>query len=1351
MANWLQDNCVITNEGLAMLAKAQVGLGTLEITKIVSRDVVSTPEENKLLTGDSTTLSYKQEAVLLGAKAGILLPEDTQNADVSQITARFSNEKIGAGMSHKIRQIIVFMRLTELVDESDDMGEVPYMVAQSEGEDDFDFMPEFSANPTAINYDLYIIHSGVAQIDISVKTAGYVDEQVYEEDLKAIRSSISKINTSNVGQNTEGITFDVWTPEYSADDAQSGGRVWSKGDSLKIAGDKTSERFNNYNENNNIVVNTSSHVEGINNSSNSASAHIEGVENCTSDSLAPHVEGEHNFAAIGWIQHIEGTTNQGYGYLAHIEGQQNLVNAEASVAHVEGKWNTVKSGDQNHISGYKNLINSGDNIHISGANNIVSGSVCSTVSGYGNNVSVSAYSTVSGHENTVTSAYDSAVFGAGNSAVNSGFTFIAGKNNKAIMSCDGSILTGIGNDVNDCLYVAVSGNDNTVSTTSTSSLVAGGGNTVTSSERSIIVGSENKTTNSDNIALFGQRNTVIDSNENIISGYENSVTGGTIRSIISGTNNSFTKDASREQSFGMVDSLLVGESNTVTRVECSLIAGKNQVFHDVIDNGVSRYGTMLANILGGESNIFRGVYSSVVAGRSNVIENIHDSIILGKDNNVSYKGLNASWDHEQGLICVGNSNTVIDSQDKPKGAFGYGNNVSGDFSYAFGQGLMVASANQVVTGKFNVVDSSNKYAFIVGGGTDTARSNIFTVDWNGNACIKSLYVGKIYDESGTKQLNTWNISDGASEGSLLLNDISSNTSTGLHSIAAGSETQATKDYAVALGVGTKSSALATLATGRECESNSDYSFTSGYMSKVNSPQAQAMGYTNIVSTGSSAAFVCGSNNSVENSSASFTSGNNNKNKASYAFIAGGSGNTNTGISSFVTGQNNNNSGLNAFVAGINNTVTSKYYVFGEGNTLSVSSQTPSFVTGNSHTARNGILLNTFISGNGNSVDGASNCDTIMGNYNTVTATKCNLISGHNNTVDGSYLPATYNVAKGNVLSGNNNTAKCGESLIVGENNYVSGCNNIVGGAFNTLGSVENPDSANLAVNNIVSGFANLCTGDGNLMIGSGLIDCAEYLADDPLMIVPGVTTVWGNRAYLGQFNSNGDNEVSRDVVKVGWGSAEDDRRTIFSVTTSGGVLATGSFDTQGSDIAEWFEWKDGNTLKEDRRGLFVTLDGDKIALADENTNFVIGIVSARPSLVGNSYENEWNQRYLTDVFGEVLYEDYIVEAKTKVVINDKGEEETIIISPERMEKRPIVNPDYDPNQKYVPRSERPEWSFVSCVGRLVMVDDGTCKVNGFCRPKSGGIATASDTGYRVMKRIDETHILVWTEGARYFE
>lgn len=59
--------------------------------------------------------------------------------------------------------------------------------------------------------------------------------------------------------------------------------------------------------------------------------------------------------------------------------------------------------------------------------------------------------------------------------------------------------------------------------------------------------------------------------------------------------------------------------------------------------------------------------------------------------------------------------------------------------------------------------------------------------------------------------------------------------------------------------------------------------------------------------------------------------------------------------------------------------------------------------------------------------------------------------------------------------------------------------------------------------------------------------------------------------------------------------------------------------------------------------------------------------------------------------------------------------------------------------------EHPDYSdYVGLIGRLVVIDDGTCEVNGYCKVGENGVATSSDekSNYRVMARVDDTHIEV---------
>ncbi len=58
----------------------------------------------------------------------------------------------------------------------------------------------------------------------------------------------------------------------------------------------------------------------------------------------------------------------------------------------------------------------------------------------------------------------------------------------------------------------------------------------------------------------------------------------------------------------------------------------------------------------------------------------------------------------------------------------------GECSHAEGDNTVASGRAQHVQGKFNVEDTENKYAHIVGNGTaEDARANAFTLDWEGNA------------------------------------------------------------------------------------------------------------------------------------------------------------------------------------------------------------------------------------------------------------------------------------------------------------------------------------------------------------------------------------------------------------------------------------------------------------------------------------------------------------------------------------------------------------------------------------------------------------------------------------------
>ena len=140
----------------------------------------------------------------------------------------------------------------------------------------------------------------------------------------------------------------------------------------------------------------------------------------------------------------------------------------------------------------------------------------------------------------------------------------------------------------------------------------------------------------------------------------------------------------------------------------------------------------------------------------------------------------------------------------------------------------------------------------------------------------------------------------------------------------------------------------------------------------------------------------------------------------------------------------------------------------------------------------------------------------------------------------------------------------------------------------------------------------------------------------------------------------------------------------FVLRGDGNGYADGSWNGGGADYAEFFEWSDGNAKAEDRRGISVVLDGDKIRKAVTGEE-PIGVISGNPSVVGDADIDRWKGKYLRDDYGTYIQEDYEVE-------DDDGN--TVV------QQRRKLNPDYDPDTEYVTRENRPEWDTVGLMGKL---------------------------------------------------
>lgn len=112
-----------------------------------------------------------------------------------------------------------------------------------------------------------------------------------------------------------------------------------------------------------------------------------------------------------------------------------------------------------------------------------------------------------------------------------------------------------------------------------------------------------------------------------------------------------------------------------------------------------------------------------------------------------------------------------------------GDNVEamGRSSYAEGMRTVASSDYQHVQGKYNSIDDENRYAHIVGNGSDeTNRSNAYTLDWKGNSWYKGgVFVGGedfdsadqlITDKQVDEKLNNFKLENNKSKDFFIMND-----------------------------------------------------------------------------------------------------------------------------------------------------------------------------------------------------------------------------------------------------------------------------------------------------------------------------------------------------------------------------------------------------------------------------------------------------------------------------------------------------------------------------------------------------------------------------------------------------
>ena len=198
---------------------------------------------------------------------------------------------------------------------------------------------------------------------------------------------------------------------------------------------------------------------------------------------------------------------------------------------------------------------------------------------------------------------------------------------------------------------------------------------------------------------------------------------------------SYTPVASKSQTEKRIDGIKAGGVG-------KNVGGGSEIFNCYSgDTANSIQDSIYAHAEGGENNISNSSYAHA-EGDFNSIRYSEKSHAEGE----SSKIFDSKWAHAGGYGCY------IMSHADCGFAHGYGAKVTGGVAAAFGSQTLAAGRNQFVAGKGNIEDSEDKYALIIGNGTDDLprgytgfeASNALTLDWEGNLWV----AGKIEAQGG---------------------------------------------------------------------------------------------------------------------------------------------------------------------------------------------------------------------------------------------------------------------------------------------------------------------------------------------------------------------------------------------------------------------------------------------------------------------------------------------------------------------------------------------------------------------------------------------------------------------------
>lgn len=356
-------------------------------------------------------------------------------------------------------------------------------------------------------------------------------------------------------------------------------------------------------------------------------------------------------------------------------------------------------------------------------------------------------------------------------------------------------------------------------------------------------------------------------------------------------------------------------------------------------------------------------------------------------------------------------------------------------------------------------------------------------------------------------------------------------------------------------------------------------------------------------------------------------------------------------------------------------------------------------------------------------------------HQTVASGYCSYAEGNYTNASGenSHTEGFFTIASGKCshAEGSATTASKDYSHAEGTSTIASGFNSHAEGSSTTASG----DSSH-AEGNATNASGGSSHAEGSSTIASGVISHTEgygTIASGDASHCEGSFTDAANQAgahIIGKYGS-ADTAYSWFLAN---GIDSNTPGLAAKILTDGNAYIDVAWNTGGADYAEMFETDDGNPIEP---GYFITLSNDeKVKIySEEIDDFILGISSASSGIVGDTGDLRWKDKFETDPWGRIIYHE--------VTVPEVKDKDNNIIIKEHTEIQPKLNDTWKSNETYIPRRNRKEWITVGLLGKLLVRDDGTCQVGGYCIPNEKGIATASEKGYKVLKRINDNQIKIF--------